>query len=48
MKQLIVLCSTIVLGVFIYGLIMGNGDSSVINTMSSVWESNVEARKLIP
>jgi hypothetical protein len=48
MKQLIVLSSTILLGVFIYGLIMGDSDSSIINAMSSVWEANVEARKLNP
>lgn len=48
MKQLIVLCSMIILGVFIYNLIMGDSETSIINTVSHVWVNNIEARKLTP
>ena len=34
MKQLIVLCSTIFLGIAIYYMIMGGQDDSVVNSMS--------------
>jgi hypothetical protein len=38
----------IILGVFIYNLIMGNNENSIINTVSDIWVNNVEARKQTP
>jgi hypothetical protein len=48
MKQLIIMSSTIVLGVFVYSLILGTGDDSLVNVLSEVWSGSVERRKLVP
>lgn len=48
MKQIIVMTSTILLGMFIFDLILGNGDGSVINVISDVWSSSIEDRKISP
>ncbi len=44
MKQFIVLCSTIILGVAIYNMITGPGDESVISTVSEVWQQGIQIR----
>jgi hypothetical protein len=44
MKQFIVLCSTIILGIAIYNMIVGPGDDSVISTVSDVWQQGIEIR----
>jgi len=46
MKQLIVLFATITLGVFIYGLIAGDNDESVVNVLADMWQSGLQARSL--
>jgi len=38
----------IILGVFIYNLIMGDSETSIINIVSDIWVNNVEARKQTP
>ncbi|MDR3242907.1 MAG: hypothetical protein LBT34_03140 [Clostridiales Family XIII bacterium] len=43
MKQFLVLCSMILLGVFIYSLIAGPGDS-ILSLAKGVWASEVEMR----
>ena len=48
MKQFIVLCSTIILGIVIYNMILGPDDGSVINMISDVWEQGVEVRTSTP
>ena len=45
MKQLIVLCSSIFLGIAIFYLIMGEQDSSVISVMAAMWEKGLEIRR---
>ncbi len=44
MKQFIVLCSTIILGVAIYNMITGPDSGSVINTVSEVWQQGIQIR----
>ena len=44
MKELIVICASIILGIFIYHLIMGNQDSSVINSMADLWRAGIGIR----
>lgn len=46
MKQMIVLASTIVLGVFIYTLIAGDGDSSLTSTIAGMWQQGLAERDL--
>ncbi len=48
MKQYIVLCSTIILGIMIYNMIMGQSDDSVINVVSGVWEQGIQIRTSTP
>lgn len=48
MKQFIVLCSTILLGIAIYNMIMGPGDNSVISTVSDVWQMGIQVRTDTP
>ena len=44
MKQLIVLCSTIFLGIAIYYMIMGSQDDSVVNAMADMCRSCIGIR----
>lgn len=44
MKQLIVLCSTIFLGIAIFYMIMGPDEGSVINAMADMWKASLEIR----
>lgn len=48
MKQFIVLCSTIILGITIYNMIMGPGSDSVMNTVSEVWLQGIQVRTNTP
>ncbi|MDD2189589.1 MAG: hypothetical protein PHV71_03265 [Eubacteriales bacterium] len=48
MKQFIVLCSTVVLGIAIYNMIMGPGEDSVINVVSAFWENGIATRTSTP
>ena len=43
---MIVFLSSIVLGVFIYGLVAGTGDGSVLGTLSGVWERGIISRSM--
>ncbi len=36
--------ASIVLGVFIYALIAGSGDGTVVSEMSEAWQEGLEAR----
>ncbi len=44
MKQLIVFCSSVVLGIFIYHLIMGAQDDSIISGLHNLWQAGIETR----
>lgn len=44
MKQFIVLCSTVILGMAIYNMIMGPGESSVMSTVSELWQQGIQIR----
>ena len=48
MKQLIVLLSTIVLGIVIYQLIMGTQESSIVNVMGAMWRETLGMRVYAP
>lgn len=44
MKQLIVLCSTIFLGIAIYCMILGDHENSVIHSMGEMWRGSIGIR----
>ncbi len=44
MKQFIVLCSTILLGVAIFNMIAGPDSDSVMSTVGEVWEQGIQVR----
>jgi len=44
MKQFIVMCAMIMLGVYIYGLIAGNGEDSLINALERFFRYEINAR----
>lgn len=48
MKQFIVLCSTIILGIAIYNMIMGPGSDSVMGTVGEVWVQGIQTRTSTP
>ena len=46
MKQMIVLAATIMLGVFLYGLIAGPGEGSIYSEVKNVWQHEIDARTM--
>ncbi|MDR1571629.1 MAG: hypothetical protein LBS32_03805 [Clostridiales Family XIII bacterium] len=48
MKQFIVLVSMTLLGVFIYGLIAGPGDDSMLASVKSAWSQEIDMRTRQP
>ena len=44
MKELIILCCSVMLGIFIYGLIMGDQGDSIMTSLGRVWQSGLETR----
>ena len=44
MKQFIVLCSTILLGIVIFNMIAGPGGDTVMSTVSEVWDQGINVR----
>lgn len=48
MKQLVVLGAMIALGLFIYGLIAGTGEDSILTGLGTAWEKNIETRSTYP
>lgn len=44
MKQLIVMAATIALGMFIFQLIAGDTEDSVLSVLKSVWEQEIAIR----
>ena len=46
MKQLIVLVASIMLGIFIFGLIAGPQDGSIYSEVKGVWQQEIEARTM--
>lgn len=48
MKQFIVLCSMVILGIAIYQMIMGTNDDTVISVVSDVWKNGIAVRTNTP
>lgn len=48
MKQFIVLSGMILLGVFIYQLILGPGEDSFISLLGRFWKEGLESRSRMP
>jgi len=48
MKQLVVMSAMIALGLFIFGLIAGKGDNSILASLETAWEKNIEMRSFYP
>lgn len=48
MKQFIVLCSTVILAMVIYNLILGPDSDSVVSTVSEVWLQGIKVRTNTP
>lgn len=48
MKQFIVLCSMVILGVIIFNLIMGDSPDSVLNIVKDVWSQQVTMHEKTP
>ena len=46
MKQMIVLAATIMLGIFLYGLIAGPQEGSIYSEVKGVWQQEIEARTM--
>lgn len=46
MKQLMVLGAMIALGLFMYGLIAGTGENSILSGLGMAWEKNIETRSV--
>lgn len=44
MKQLIILVASVMLGLFLFDLICGEQQGSVMSTVKSVWSTEIEAR----
>jgi len=44
MKEFIVMSAMIMLGIFIYNLIAGGGDDSLINALSGFFRNEIERR----
>ncbi|MDD2217841.1 MAG: hypothetical protein PHW03_00820 [Eubacteriales bacterium] len=44
MKHMIVFCGSVILGMFIYNLIMGSQDDSIINSLHNAWQVGIETR----
>ena len=47
MKQFIVLCAMVALGVFLFHLVAG-GDDSLYGAVKTVWEGEIAARSVFP
>ena len=48
MKQFIVLCGTVALGVFLFRLIAGPEDGSVLGVLEQVWRNEIALRSYTP
>ena len=44
MKEFIVLSAMIMLGIFIYNMIAGSGDDSLLTALSNFFRSEIESR----
>lgn len=48
MKEFIVICASIVLAIFIFNLIMGDGDTSIKTVTKNAWEQQIEQQGTYP
>ncbi|MBR0130308.1 MAG: hypothetical protein IJM08_03285 [Firmicutes bacterium] len=44
MKQLIILVSTIILGIFIFRMVAGPEDGSIYSSVKRLWQSEIQVR----
>ncbi len=44
MKQMIVMVSMITLGIFIFNLVAGPSDDSILNGIGKLWQAGLDAR----
>lgn len=48
MKQLIVMVASVMLGLFLFNLICGDQQTSVLSAVKTVWNCEIEARTQEP
>jgi len=48
MKQIIVMCAAMLLGTVIFNMITGPQQGSVMHTVKSVWEKEIEMQEKYP
>ncbi len=48
MKQYIVLISMIILGIYIFNILAGNGEDSVYSSLQGAWQQGVVIRTYTP
>jgi hypothetical protein len=48
MKSFIILCSTILLGMAIYNMIMGPSEDSLLHVVTEVWKNDLVLRTNLP
>ncbi len=46
MKQLIVMTASVLLGIFLFNLIAGGGDSSVYSSVKRLWAREIEVHSM--
>ena len=48
MKQIIILFAMIIVGIYTYGLLMGEDEGSVLSNVKKVWEKQIEQQRMYP
>lgn len=48
MKQLIIIFMSIMLGIYIYGLILGDGDDTIQSAARQLMVQQIENQKMVP
>ena len=47
MKEMIIMMAMVILGIFIFNLIAGSGDDSVLNVLADFFRREIEARAVV-
>lgn len=48
MKQLIIILMSVVLGIYIYGMFLGEGENTVKSAVGDLMQHQIEMQKIIP
>ncbi|WP_165445390.1 hypothetical protein [Bacilliculturomica massiliensis] len=48
MKQILVMLATVILGLFLFDLVCGDQPGSVMSTVKTVWDCEIQARTREP